>query len=88
MAHSRIRVEQVAKKSHYATDVSEQETVDEAPATEFADDLQDAFETVLDTDDDFDVEEDIAFLGEDYDVLDIDDVLDMCKVSDWDSLEH
>ena len=88
MTHSRIRVEQVATNSNYAADVSDQETLPETPDTEFAEDLQDAFETVLDTDDDFDVEEDIAFLGEDYDVLEIDDVLEMCKVSDWNSLKH
>jgi len=42
-------------------------------------DITDKFDSVLDEDSDFDVEEDIAFMGEEYDVLDIDDVLDMCS---------
>ena len=52
----------------------------EAAAANADTDFSDKFDSVLDEDSDFDVEEDIAFMGEEYDVLDIDDVLDMCNV--------
>ena len=38
------------------------------------------FEDALDDESDFDVDEDIAFLGEEYDVLEIDDVLELCNL--------
>lgn len=49
---------------------------------------EDDFETMLDKEDDFDVEDDVAFLNEEYDVLDMHDVLDLCNMSkpedsDW-----
>lgn len=43
-------------------------------------DYADEFEDALDDESDFDVDEDIAFLGEEYDVLDLDDVLEMCNL--------
>ncbi len=49
---------------------------------------EDGFDTILDKEDDFDVEDDVAFLNEEYDVLDMHDVLDLCnmskpEISDW-----
>ena len=51
-------------------------------------DYEDGFDTTLDKEDDFDVEDDVAFLNEEYDVLDMHDVLDLCnmskpEISDW-----
>lgn len=43
-------------------------------------DYSDEFEDALDDESDFDVDEDIAFLGEEYDVLELDDVLEMCNL--------
>jgi hypothetical protein len=43
-------------------------------------DYADEFENALDDESDFDVDEDIAFLGEDHDVLELDDVLEMCNL--------
>lgn len=43
-------------------------------------DYADQFEDALDDESDFDADEDIAFLGEDYDVLELDDVLELCNV--------
>jgi hypothetical protein len=50
--------------------------------------FEDGFDTMLDKEDDFDVEDDVAFLNEEYDVLDMHDVLDLCnmskpEISDW-----
>ena len=42
---------------------------------------EDDFDTLLDKEDDFDVEDDVAFLSEEYDVLDMHDVLDLCNMS-------
>ena len=43
-------------------------------------DYADQLDTELDDEDDFDVEDDIAFLSEDYDVLELDDVLELCNL--------
>jgi len=43
-------------------------------------DYADQFEDALDDETDFDVDEDIAFLGEEYDVLELDDVLELCNL--------
>jgi len=43
-------------------------------------DYADQFEDALDDENDFDVDEDIAFLGEEYDVLELDDVLELCNL--------
>lgn len=43
-------------------------------------DFDDDFEDLFEDDTDFDVEDDIAFLGEDYDVMELDDVLELCNV--------
>lgn len=45
----------------------------------------DAFDSVLDAESDFDVEDDVAFYAEEYDVLDLDDVLGLWKVSSQDT---
>ena len=39
-------------------------------------------------DDDFDADEDIAFLGEEYDVLELDDVLELCNLDKRDPFRH
>jgi len=44
------------------------------------DEYADQFEDTLDDESDFDVDEDIAFLGEEYDVLELDDVLELCNL--------
>ncbi|MEM9683290.1 MAG: hypothetical protein AAF942_08500 [Pseudomonadota bacterium] len=48
--------------------------------TDGLEDYADQLEDALDDESDFDVDEDIAFLGEDYDVLELDDVLELCNV--------
>ena len=48
-----------------------------------ADGLEDyagQFEDALDDESDFDADDDIAFLGEEYDVLELDDVLELCNL--------
>lgn len=45
-------------------------------------------EDTLDEDDDFDADEDIAFLGEEYDVLELDDVLELCNLDKRDPFRH
>jgi hypothetical protein len=42
--------------------------------------VKDDFDDIYEDDTDFDVEEDIAFLGEEYDVMELDDVLELCNV--------
>jgi hypothetical protein len=51
-------------------------------------DYEDAFEDSLDEDDDFDADEDIAFLGEEYDALELDDVLELCNLDKRDPFRH
>lgn len=43
-------------------------------------DAEDDFDDLFGDDTDFDVEDDVAFLGEDYDVMELDDVLGLCNV--------
>lgn len=43
-------------------------------------DAKDDFDDLYEDDTGFDVEEDIAFLGEEYDVMELDDVLELCNV--------
>jgi hypothetical protein len=50
--------------------------------------LADADDPLFDDDCDFDVEDDVAFVGEDYDVLDLDDVLELCDIAKRDRFEH
>lgn len=76
MARPRTGAIETQPQEKYVAGLAEQETV----AANADADLTDKFDSVLDEDSDFDVEEDIAFMGEEYDVLDIDDVLDMCNV--------
>lgn len=54
-----------------------------ATHAEVGDDLDSLFKE----DTDFDVEEDIAFLGEEYDVMELDDVLELCNVGRDDSFD-
>lgn len=49
------------------------------------DDYADQFEDALDDESDFDADDDIAFMGEDYDVLELDDVLELCNLDKRDS---
>ena len=57
----------------------------EATSETYDPELSDAFDSVLDAESDFDVEDDVAFYTEEYDVLDLDDVLELCKVSSQDT---
>lgn len=50
-------------------------------------DIEDDFDDLFEDDTDFDVEDDIAFLGEEYDVMDLDDVLELCNVGREDSYD-
>ena len=52
------------------------------------DEYEDEIEETLDEDADFDADEDIAFLGEDYDVLELNEVLELCNLDRRDSFRH
>jgi hypothetical protein len=56
--------------------------------SEALDDYEGEIEDSLDKDDDFDADEDIAFLGEEYDVLELDDVLELCNLDKRDPFRH
>ena len=75
MSRPRTGAIETGPQENYVAGLAEQETL----AANTDADVTDKFDSVLDEDSDFDVEEDIAFKGEEYDVLDIDDVLDMCN---------
>lgn len=75
MGRPRIGAIETGPQERFVAGLAEQETL----AANADADVTDKFDSVLDEDSDFDVEEDIAFMGEEYDVLDIDDVLDMCN---------
>ncbi|MCG8545679.1 MAG: hypothetical protein MJE12_15875 [Alphaproteobacteria bacterium] len=76
MARTRISANASPPAEEHAPAIMERENL----ADMYENDLSMDFDSVLDAESEFDVEDDIAFLGEDYDVVDIDDVLDMCNV--------
>lgn len=83
MGRPRTGAIETGPQENYLAGLAEQET----NAANADSDISDKFDSVLDEDSDFDVEEDIAFMGEEYDVLDIDDVLDMCNVGKREHLD-
>ena len=84
MARTRISANGIPPHGRHAPAMTEREKLADMYENEFSVD----FDSVLDDESEFDVEDDIAFLGEDYDVVDIDDVLDLCNVSKRDSLKN
>ena len=72
MARSRVAANSAAPKANGLIEIAQDEAFEE-----YAEQLEDAF----DEDTDFDVEDDIAFLGEEYDVLELDDVLELCNMN-------
>ena len=76
MARTRIDANARPPAEEHAPAIMERENLAEM----YESDLSMDFDSVLDAESEFDVEDDIAFLGEDYDVVDIDDVLDMRNV--------
>lgn len=84
MARTRVSESLDLPHGNHAQETIERENL----ADSYDGDFTENFDSVLDADSEFDVEEDIAFLGEDYDVLNIDDVLEMCNVSKRDSLKN
>ena len=74
MARTRINASPSAEE--HAPAIMERENL----ADTYENDVSMDFDSVLDAESEFDVEDDIAFLGEDYDIVDIDDVLDMRNV--------
>ena len=49
--------------------------------------IDDDLDNLFKDDTDFDVEDDIAFLSEDYDVMELDDVLELCNVGRDDAFD-
>ena len=76
MARTRTNASAKAPAEKHAPATMERENLAEM----YDNDLNVEFDSVLDAESEFDVEDDIAFLGEDYDVVDIDDVLEICNV--------
>lgn len=81
MARSRLGAQRIDTKSFAAI------ARDEIRAEGF-EEYEGEIEDTLDEDDDFDADEDIAFLGEEYDVLEIDDVLELCNLDKRGPFRH
>jgi hypothetical protein len=75
MARTRVGATYAEPKDGGIIGIAGEEMLAEA-FDEYSGEVEDAF----DEDTDFDVEDDIAFLGEEYDVLEFDDVLELCNV--------
>jgi hypothetical protein len=75
MARTRVGATYAEPKEDGIIGIAGEEILAEA-FDEYSGEAGDAF----DEDTDFDVEDDIAFLGEEYDVLEFDDVLELCNV--------
>jgi len=75
MARSKLETQRAEPTPNEGTGIAREEILADG-FEEFAN----QFEDTLDDEDDFDVDEDIAFLGEEYDVLELDDVLELCNV--------
>lgn len=75
MARTRVGATYAEPKDDGIIGIAGEEILAEA-FDEYSGEAEDAF----DEDTDFDVEDDIAFLGEEYDVLEFDDVLELCNV--------
>lgn len=75
MARSKVEARTTEQNENNGVDIAREEILADG-----FEDYSDQFEDALDDESDFDVDEDIAFLGEEYDVLELDDVLEMCNI--------
>lgn len=75
MARSKVEARPTEQDENKGNDIAREEILADG-----FEDYSDQFEDALDDESDFDVDEDIAFLGEEYDVLELDDVLEMCNL--------
>lgn len=75
MARPKIGARHSERKDHSAIGMAREEILAEG-FDDYADQIEDNFRE----DTDFDVDDDIAFLGEEYDVLEFDDVLELCNI--------
>ena len=75
MARTKIEARQPEPPLNKGVSIAREEIL-----TDGFEDYSDEFEDALDDESDFDADEDIAFLGEEYDVLELDDVLEMCNL--------
>lgn len=75
MARSKVEARTTEQDENKGNDIAREEILADG-----FEDYSDQIEDALDDESDFDVDEDIAFLGEEYDVLELDDVLEMCNI--------
>ena len=75
MARSKVEARPTEQVVNRSNDIAREEILADG-----FEDYSDQIEDALDDESDFDVDEDIAFLGEEYDVLELDDVLEMCNI--------
>lgn len=75
MARTKLEARHAAPEPNNGISIAREEILADG-----LEDYSDEFEDALDDESDFDVDEDIAFLGEEYDVLELDDVLEMCNL--------
>ena len=75
MARSKVETRPTEQDVSKGNDIAREEILADG-----FEDYSDQIEDALDDESDFDVDEDIAFLGEEYDVLELDDVLEMCNL--------
>ena len=75
MARSKLEARYAEPESNDGISIAREEILADG-----FEDYSDEFEGALDDESDFDVDDDIAFLGEEYDVLELDDVLEMCNL--------
>lgn len=75
MARSKVEARPTEQDVNRSNDIAREEILADG-----FEDYSDQIEDALDDESDFDVDEDIAFLGEEYDVLELDDVLEMCNL--------
>lgn len=75
MARSKVEARPTEQDVNRSNDIAREEILADG-----FEDYSDQIEDALDDESDFDVDEDIAFLGEEYDVLELDDVLEMCNI--------
>lgn len=81
MARTRVGAQRIEPK---VIDAIAREEILAENFDEYAEQIDDT----LDEDADFDVEDDIAFLGEEYDVLELDDVLELCNLDKRDPFRN
>lgn len=81
MARTRVGAHRIEPK---AIGVIAREEILAENFEEYAEQIEDT----LDEDTDFDAEDDIAFLAEEYDVLELDDVLELCNLEKRDPFRN